>query len=302
MTLNNRQLHPKEKEWIEQNARRFARQLNSGKEPTAADVIAAERILAQYAYNVVQNGAPPIDEKLALAAQYFLGSAPKIALPDNGHMFYALPQVKLDTGMYGEYGDPKGFNPKNGLNLPTPTNAWARATANARTREVVGDVTNVSGVIAATLAVAPAAIPAAAAAARYCYSDLLGCGNKLGIFTADVFSEVPHGISIGAVGAVGTKAVLMEFPGPVKLAPVVESVVKNPANLIDSIVISPKPMESLVDLLAVTGKEGPVRPLVISEWQAIAQNLAPCCFAPGTLVATPNGYTAIEKLKFGDKV
>ncbi|HEX8615133.1 MAG TPA: hemagglutinin repeat-containing protein [Telluria sp.] len=40
----------------------------------------------------------------------------------------------------------------------------------------------------------------------------------------------------------------------------------------------------------------------MSEAEVLRQNISPCCFAPGTLVATPNGYMAIEALKQGDQV
>ncbi|WP_167092843.1 hemagglutinin repeat-containing protein [Massilia frigida] len=41
---------------------------------------------------------------------------------------------------------------------------------------------------------------------------------------------------------------------------------------------------------------------VMSQTEVLRQNIAPCCFAPGTQVATPNGYVAIEALKQGDLV
>ncbi|MDM5182198.1 polymorphic toxin-type HINT domain-containing protein, partial [Massilia sp. DJPM01] len=40
----------------------------------------------------------------------------------------------------------------------------------------------------------------------------------------------------------------------------------------------------------------------MSELEVLAQKIAPCCFATGTLVATPSGYVAIEALKLGDQV
>jgi hypothetical protein len=58
-------------------------------------------------------------------------------------------------------------------------------------------------------------------------------------------------------------------------------------------------------LVAVTSAEGPAivtEGRVVTQAQATAARLAPCCFAPGTLVSTESGERAIETIKPGDKV
>ncbi|MET3131329.1 hypothetical protein AAKU55_001591, partial [Oxalobacteraceae bacterium GrIS 1.11] len=51
---------------------------------------------------------------------------------------------------------------------------------------------------------------------------------------------------------------------------------------------------------ALTGLDEGVT--VLTKAEAVSRNIAPCCFAPGTQVATPAGYKAIETLKEGDQV
>lgn len=58
-------------------------------------------------------------------------------------------------------------------------------------------------------------------------------------------------------------------------------------------------------LVAVTSAEGSAivtEGRVVTQAQATAARLEPCCFAPGTLVSTESGERAIETIKPGDKV
>lgn len=126
----NRQLHPQETEWIQQNAASYA----ASKGITVAQ---AEQELAAQAYRQVQFGAPGEWDD---AASAFLRRAGGGMLPADGDlgpgkMFYADPQQKAATDMYAEFHrQTAAFYEKNGLKVPTLAEIEAAATKNAADR------------------------------------------------------------------------------------------------------------------------------------------------------------------------
>ena len=119
--VNNRQLHPKEIDWIKANASRYAAQ-NPG-----MTVQEAESILAQQAFRQVQYGVEGTSDPQAMA---FLRQAQGILPADSacptcggGKMFYATPEQKINVGMYADLiiTNPSllAFYEKNGLIQPT---------------------------------------------------------------------------------------------------------------------------------------------------------------------------------------
>ena len=138
--FNNRQLHPKEIDWIKRHAKVYAAQ-----HPGMTEV-EAEKALAQQAYRQVQNGAAGTWDANASA---FLESARGMldSGGDMGYMFHAIATQKADVGMYANYL-PKtaDFYAKNGLTIP---NAQQLAQGNQRdsnARETAGTLTKLAAV------------------------------------------------------------------------------------------------------------------------------------------------------------
>lgn len=101
---NNRQLHQTEIDWIKRNAKQYAKQLNSGNEPTLAQIKVAEDALAQQAFRQVQFGVSGTWDTQASAfldnAQGVL--APDANFPNSGYttLFYASPAERANAAIY----------------------------------------------------------------------------------------------------------------------------------------------------------------------------------------------------------
>jgi hypothetical protein len=114
---NNRQLHPDETKWIQDNASRYAEQ----KGISEAQAITR---LAQQAYRQVQAGAGGTWDADASAflgqAHGMLAADPNCPTCGPGYMFYATPDQKANPNMYAEQlAQTSEFYAKNGLTLPT---------------------------------------------------------------------------------------------------------------------------------------------------------------------------------------
>ncbi|RQO32859.1 hypothetical protein DBR37_16295 [Herminiimonas sp. KBW02] len=119
--INNRQLHPKEIDWIKENAAKYAAE-------KGISVELAERLLAEQAFRQVQFGAEGDRASWDVSASEFLRKAGQQILPGDlnmpgqnvGHMFFAGPEQRANDSMYLAstvlYAD---FYKKNGLQQPT---------------------------------------------------------------------------------------------------------------------------------------------------------------------------------------
>ncbi|MET3135546.1 hypothetical protein AAKU55_005857 [Oxalobacteraceae bacterium GrIS 1.11] len=94
--------------------------------------------------------------------------------------------------------------------------------------------------------------------------------------------------AIKSAGAAGTRVTLAELEGLSKAAAGSAAPAGDVA------------IKKAVDDAFAKGADGGAT--VLTKAEAVSKNIAPCCFAPGTQVATPTGYKAIEALKVGDQV
>ncbi|MDQ1816775.1 hemagglutinin repeat-containing protein [Massilia sp. CCM 9210] len=101
-----------------------------------------------------------------------------------------------------------------------------------------------------------------------------------------------------AMGGAGLKAAVPEFaPGVKTIGGGVPGIATHAVDdLLPGVTLGPKN----AGIAPIIGTE--VNAVRMTELEVIKQKIAPCCFAPGTLVATPTGYIAIEALKQGDQV
>jgi filamentous hemagglutinin family protein len=198
----NRQLHPKEIDWIKQNAKRFAQQ--QGISPDAA-----EQRLAQQAFREVQFGAPG---NLDLAAQQFLKiNTQGVLLPGDptipgqtvGYMFRADPIQKANPMMYATQvvADPAAlaFYAKNGITQPTAPQLQQAASKDASAR---------SNLRTATMGAAGAAIAATVPPAlSWCLSNPVAC-NRIAITGGEIAAGDAIGpTGLGVAGLAAVKAV-----------------------------------------------------------------------------------------------
>ncbi|MBB1627415.1 filamentous hemagglutinin [Achromobacter sp. UMC71] len=138
----NRQLHPDEQEWIEKNAKEYARRKGISEEE-------AIRQLAVQGYRMVQTG---VEGEWDESAAAFLRQAHGL-LPDAGYMFYAAPFQRNDPDMYA-LSTPAivEFYAKNGLKLPDKAKVVDAATKNAQALNLMSNVTLSASGVAAVVA------------------------------------------------------------------------------------------------------------------------------------------------------
>lgn len=198
----NRQLHPKEIDWIKQNAKRFAQQL--GISPDAA-----EQRLAQQAFREVQFGATGDTD---FAAQQFLkGNTQGLLLPGDpaipgqtvGYMFRADPIQKANPLMYATQvvSDPAAlaFYAKNGITQPTAQQVQQAATKDASTRSILRTATMGAAGAAVAVTVPPAI--------SWCLSNPVAC-NRVAIAGGEIAAGDAIGpTGMGVAGLAAVKAV-----------------------------------------------------------------------------------------------
>ena len=166
---NNRQLHPREQDWIVANRARFAQQQGISE----AD---AEKRLADQAFRQVQFGAAGTEDA---AARQFLSTAPRGNLPGDpnvpgmnaGYMFYATPAQRLNAAIYMEAlnNDPKvaQFYRQNNIQQPTVEQMAMAYARDAGQRAQIKQSTIYALLAAGALVLAPAYSTVAAEAAAF---------------------------------------------------------------------------------------------------------------------------------------
>lgn len=201
----NRQLHPKEVEWIKKNAKNFANKLDITE-------VEAEKRLAQQAFREVQFG---VEGETDISAQAFLKDARNQLLPGDssipgqtvGYMFKADPIQKAIVSMYaGEVvnsPDTLAFYAKNGITQPTVAEAQAAAKKDASERQTATKATLGAAALAAATTVPPAI--------GWCLSNPIAC-NRVVISGGEIAAGDalgPTGLAIGSVaaGKAGLKAI-----------------------------------------------------------------------------------------------
>jgi hypothetical protein len=205
----NRQLHPKEIDWIRANARRFA---ESQRPPITMEE--AERRLAQQAFRQVQFG---VDGENDPAASGFLRLANNQLLPgdpnannanrDLGYMFVATPAQRADATMYAATARTNAdFYQRNGLKQPTIEQIANAVSNDSAGRAQVARRTILSAFAAGALVLSPAfaGLPAEALLfakdpVAYCTVSPMAClaGVEAG---AGMATGVPVGNSVVPVG------------------------------------------------------------------------------------------------------
>ena len=203
--VNNRQLHPKEIDWIKANASRYAAQ-NPG-----MTVQEAESILAQQAFRQVQYGVEGTSDPQAMA---FLRQAQGILPADSacptcggGKMFYATPEQKINVGMYADLiiTNPSllAFYEKNGLIQPTRQSLIESVKKDTAIR----DGATKSTLLVTGLAGATALPPILS----FCLSNPVAC-NQIVIAGGEIAAGDalgPTGLAVGGIAAskLGLKSV-----------------------------------------------------------------------------------------------
>jgi filamentous hemagglutinin len=198
---NNRQLHPTEVQWIQQNAKRFAQQQKVSEQE-------AEKRLAQQAFRQVQFGLQGADDSQARTflsqAKGMLESDPDCPSCGPGYMFFATPEQKLHTEMYATQvvSDPKllEFFGKNGISQPTSEQIRASANKDASSRSKIAGATLGAAAAATSLTVPPAL--------SWCLTNPVAC-NRIVIAGGEIAAGDALGpAGLGVLGtASGVKAV-----------------------------------------------------------------------------------------------
>jgi filamentous hemagglutinin len=206
--VNNRQLHPSEKQWIKDNAKRFAQQQGISEQE-------AEQRLAQQAFRQVQFGAEGAEDAQARA---FLGQAHGMLTADPGcpscgpgYMFYATPEQRANAGMYaGTLPQTAEFYQSNKLTQPTLEQIVTAATTDSAQRNRIAQQTVLAAVAAGTLALAPSlsgVATEAAAFARnpvgYCLGNPAACtvAAETAAYTAAGVPQPGSGLPVKAGGS-----------------------------------------------------------------------------------------------------
>ncbi len=149
---NNRQLHPSETQWIQDNAKRYAKQQGVSED-------AAIKLLAQQAYRQVQFGAEGAwDASASAFLSQARGMLPTQDANEPGYMFQATIAQKADFLMYAQtIPDTADIYIKAGIKALPDANAWAAAvTADRSKREVISLLTAGAGAASAMISLAGA--------------------------------------------------------------------------------------------------------------------------------------------------
>ncbi len=144
--LYNRQLHPDEKKWIDENEASYAKKYGLTLEQ-ARDELTTQANLQ------VQNGSPgPWNQR----ASEFLGHAHGMLPADGnsgpGYMFYATPEQKVDPNMYAGY-----YSNGAALNLPAASDIASSVNAEQANRNRLGGATIAAATGGALIVGAPIA-------------------------------------------------------------------------------------------------------------------------------------------------
>ncbi|UBM09481.1 hemagglutinin repeat-containing protein [Cupriavidus metallidurans] len=178
----NRQLHPTEQQWIKDNAKQFAQQLNGGQIPTDAQIADAEQRLAQQGFRQVQNG---VGGQWDQAASSFLSQAHGMLSPDAsclscgpGYMFQATAAQKANPDMYAGYLPQDRINNfyyTNGLVQPSATQLSAANAKDVAARQQIQNLTIDATAAAGLIALAPGIAGVGATTAQFCVLNPNAC-------------------------------------------------------------------------------------------------------------------------------
>ncbi|WP_175950735.1 hemagglutinin repeat-containing protein [Burkholderia sp. BCC0405] len=194
--LYNRQLHPTERQWISDNAARYAKQQGISVEQAISDLTAQ-------ANRQVQNGSPGAWDQNANA---FLNQAHGLLPADGssgpGYMFYATPDQKANVAMYANYY-PNGV----GMNVPSAQAVASSANRDKAQQEKYSTLTSSAAAVAALVtggvALFPDAAAAIGAAIKACAANPILCGNQAAIAVGDLAAggAMPAGTGAAVAGA-----------------------------------------------------------------------------------------------------
>ncbi|WP_198386381.1 hemagglutinin repeat-containing protein, partial [Burkholderia ubonensis] len=200
--LYNRQLHPTERQWISDNATRYAKQQGISVEQAISDLTAQ-------ANRQVQNGSPGAwDQNASTFLRQAHGLLPADGSSGPGYMFYATPEQKANVNMYAKYY-PNGV----GMNVPS-----AQAIANSVNRdktyqERYGTLTAAAAALAATVtggvALFPDVATAIGTAIKTCAANPVLCGNQMAITAGELLAggAMPAGTGAAVAGATAGKLI-----------------------------------------------------------------------------------------------
>lgn len=179
---NNRQLHPIEMNLITQAAKAFARWLNGGREPSDAEIVAAERRLAQQAFREVQFGVAGANDEAARG--YLLNHLPRVQLPGDAsvpgatsaYSFRAPSDQRANINMYADLAvntpELLNFYWRNGIEQPSHAEVVAAFNRDRGQRSLLDKLTKAAGLLAGGIATAPVASWAITA----CLANISLCG------------------------------------------------------------------------------------------------------------------------------
>ncbi|MHA7201069.1 hemagglutinin repeat-containing protein, partial [Burkholderia pseudomallei] len=194
--LYNRQLHPTERQWISDNATRYAKQQGITVEQAISDLTAQ-------ANRQVQNGSPGAWDQTASA---FLNQAHGLLPADGnsgpGYMFYATPDQKANVAMYAKYY-PNGV----GMNVPSAQAVASSANRDKAQQEKYSTLTSSAAAVAALVtggvALFPDVATAIGSAIKACASNPVLCGNQAAIAVGDLAAggAMPAGTGAAVAGA-----------------------------------------------------------------------------------------------------
>ncbi|MBO7888311.1 hemagglutinin repeat-containing protein, partial [Burkholderia pseudomallei] len=194
--LYNRQLHPTERQWISDNATRYAKQQGITIEQAISDLTAQ-------ANRQVQNGSPGAWDQTASA---FLNQAHGLLPADGnsgpGYMFYATPDQKANVAMYAKYY-PNGV----GMNVPSAQAVASSANRDKAQQEKYSTLTSSAAAVAAMVtggvALFPDVATAIGSAIKACASNPVLCGNQAAIAVGDLAAggAMPAGTGAAVAGA-----------------------------------------------------------------------------------------------------
>jgi filamentous hemagglutinin len=149
---NNRQLHPSETQWIQDNARRYARQQGISEDE-------AIRKLSQQAYRQVQFGAEGAwDASASAFLSQARGMLPATDASEPGYLFQATVAQKADFLMYAQtIPSTADIYIQAGIKALPDANAWAAAvTADQSKRNLISWLTAGAGAASALISLAGA--------------------------------------------------------------------------------------------------------------------------------------------------
>ena len=225
--LNNRQLHPSEKKWIDAHAEQFAAE-------QGISLDEAEKRLADQAFRQVQFGAPGDEDSAArqflrTAGQQLLPGDPNAAGQNVGYMFAATPAQKANARMYLDavMSSPEAlkFYADNNINQPTIAQISQAASRDSQARAEIAALTIQAAAMAGGLALMPALSGVAAESAAfardpvgYCSINPTACVATVELVVSTASGVPMVGPSVGKIVGDTSKLTAAELNYAAELA------------------------------------------------------------------------------------